>query len=97
MRHLLQTEKQRLTALWAQIAPHEPTADVTPAEQGDLANQWIRIAPHELHSYKAECLEIKGAFEISHNIPGFFAPTADEEIVFERDCQRHAASYIIWK
>lgn len=97
MYKLLQDDKQRLTIMWAQLAPFELTADVTPAEQSALESQWIKIAPHELHDYAATCLERKGAFELAHDIPDFFAPSPDEMIAFEDDYQKHNASYIIWK
>lgn len=94
---MLQSQKQRLTVMWAQIAPDEPTADLTPAEAGELQDLWISIAPHELFNVKATHLERKGAFELAHDIPGFFAPDADEQMAFDESYQRHADSYIIWK
>lgn len=97
MFQLLQEQKRELTILWAQIAPFEQLADVTPSEQNDLENQWVTIAPHELHDYAATCLEHKAVFELTHDIPGFFAPSRDEQIAFEDDYQQHANSYIIWK
>lgn len=97
MYQLLQDEKQRLAIMWAQIAPLELTADVTPAEQDALESQWMNIAPHELCDYAALCLEQKAAFELTHNIPDFFAPSDEEMIAFESDYQKHIASYIIWK
>lgn len=97
MFQLLQSEKQRLTIMWAQFAPLEPTAELTPAAQGELKSQWVEIAPSELHDYKADCLERKAAFELSYNIPDFFAPAPDEKIAFEDSLQAHRNSYIIWE
>lgn len=97
MYQLLQSEKQHLTIMWAQIAPNEPTADLTPAEASVLQDAWIAIAPHELFNIKATNLERKGAFELAYTIPGFFAPAPDEALAFEESYQRHVDSYIIWK
>ncbi len=97
MYQLLQAEKRELTNQWAQIAPFEMLADVTPAERCALESQWIKIAPHELHDYAASCLEQKAAFELAHDIPDFFAPTPDEMQAFEDAYQKHIDSYILWK
>lgn len=97
MYQLLQHQKEALQIQWGRIAPHEPMADVTPADALALGDLWIKIAPHELHTYAASQLEMKAVIELSHNIPDFWAPSHEDMVAFEEGYQAHCKSYTIWK